>query len=142
MPGNPGTANNNERSDGYRKVPAVSGYARPVTGVRHLDLDLYQYCPDCGEPQIFVESKTIKEQTYAANWGQTRRFAEAFGVPAMLVIEKFSGESLGVKLARAPEYLIQDKGWRTQPELQKFFEHARDLHAAKGCNENWFRSRG
>jgi hypothetical protein len=47
----------NEERSHYRYVSTLSYWARRVPGVRHLDLDLYQYCPRCKQPEAFCEVK-------------------------------------------------------------------------------------
>jgi hypothetical protein len=67
-----------------RFVTTMSYWARLVQHVRHLDMDLYQYCEDCLMPEVFFEGKTKAGTT---QWEMTRRFADRFGVPALLVEE-------------------------------------------------------
>lgn len=78
-------SSNAERSH-YRYVSTLSYWARRVRGVRHLDLDLYQYCPRCFTPEVFFEVKpaTIHE----AYWQMTRKLADDTpGSCALLVAE-------------------------------------------------------
>lgn len=121
------TARNVERT-GKRRLTRLSGIARKVEGVRHLDIDLTQWCPLCSRPEAFCE---VKSQVVSdAEWKQMRLHAAFWGhnCLGLLVIESSSGE-FGVKVYDSAADTIIPVQWGDEDLVRSVLEKARDLHA-------------
>jgi len=120
---NPGTARNKERT-GQRYVSRTSAVARKIRHVRHVDIDLTQYCPKCKRPQAFMEVKRYLVSDH--EWDQMRRHAAFYshGCVAILVIETL--DDIGVKTW--DEGTISDVTWGGEEHLMSVLEGARDAH--------------
>jgi hypothetical protein len=119
------TSRNVERT-GKRKLTRTSQVARGIRGVRHLDQDLFQWCPDCKRPELFVEVKSVPVSK--SEWDMTRRFADYFqhNCLALLVVEAWYGD-LGVQIYDGET--ISDLHWSdTEDYLISVMERARDSH--------------
>jgi len=118
------TERNRERT-GRRKLTRTSAIARTVQGVRHLDIDLFQYAPCCLKPQLFIEVKSVPISK--SEWAMTRNLADEFGCLAALVVEAWYGD-LGVQVYDGET--ISDLHWSdTEGYLVSVMEKARDDHA-------------
>lgn len=117
----------NVERTGRRKVTRLSSIARTVKDVRHVDIDLTQWCPQCKRPQIFAEVKSYPVRD--AEWDQMRRHAKHYGhgCIAILVIETPDG-SLGVKIYSPQGESISGVNWGGEEYLRKVLEKARDIH--------------
>lgn len=127
VPPNPGTRRNAERT-GQRKVTRLSKAARTVENVRHVDIDLFQYCPSCKKPQAFFEVKSKPVSSW--EWEQTRRLAESFGhgCVAVLVVETWYGD-IGVSVYDPEISEVQGLVWSgDEAGLVKVLESIRDTH--------------
>jgi len=125
---NPGTSRNVERT-GKRKVTRLSTVARGVEHVRHVDIDLFQFCPDCKKPEAFFEVKS--KPVSAWEWEQTRRLAESFGhgCVAVLVVETWYGDiGLSVYDPGAGDDVPSVMWSGDESNLVKVLEAARDVH--------------
>lgn len=80
-----GTSNNIERS--FERDLTFSRFMRTVEGVRHLDLDLYQYCPECMKVQVVFEATATRG---FKNTSMTRNLAEQLGVGCILIQHAYS----------------------------------------------------
>jgi hypothetical protein len=116
-------AANVERT-GKRKVTRLSSIARKIEGVRHVDLDLTQWCPKCKRPEIFAEVKGRLAPD--GEWDQARRHAKFYGhnAIALLVIE---AEDIGVKVYASSDDKIRDVIWGEE-YLIRVLSQARDMH--------------
>jgi hypothetical protein len=121
-----GTARNVERT-GRRKPTRLSAIARAVENVRHTDVDLTQWCPECKKPQVFAEVKSTP--VHDSEWDQARRHARTYshGCIAILVVEL--PDDLGVKVYNSADDSTGDMKWG-ENFLIRVLEHARDIH---GC---------
>lgn len=76
-----------KKSDtGFRNNLALSRACREVDGLRHIDVDMVQWCRDCLQPELFIEA------TSAAGHKQTRVtriIASHCGAPTMLLKHSF-----------------------------------------------------
>ena len=124
---NPGGERNRERT-GQRPLTQLSGIARKVKGVRHLDVDLYMFCPVCKTPTIFFEVKPVCVKD--SEWAQVRMLAGHFGhgTQAALVVEQ--GERLGIKTYDSETDYIHPLLWVDEEYLIRYMEQVRDQH---GC---------
>lgn len=121
------TWRNTERT-GQRYVPRLSTAARKITGVRHTDLDLTQWCPKCRKPQVFAEVK--KREAPDTEWDQARRHARFYGHGCIAILVTEKEDSTGVKVYN-PEHdtilpAVREAG---EGYLIRVLEHARDIHA-------------
>lgn len=82
------TASNVEKS-GERNFMALSSAARRVDRVYHYDLDLFQVCKRCFQPQVFMEATSSKG---FKNTSILREIATKFEVPAILIRHEFGDE--------------------------------------------------
>lgn len=80
-----GTSNNIERT--FERDLTFSRFMRTVEGVRHLDLDLYQYCPSCSRIQVVFEATATRG---FKNTTMTRALAAQLNVPMILVQHAYS----------------------------------------------------
>lgn len=124
---NPGTWRNSERA-GRRVVTRLSKVARRVENVRHVDIDLKQYCPSCKRPQLFAESKRTLVNDH--EWQQVRLEASYWGHGCMglLVIEPAQGDTIGVKVFDSRTQEITPVQWADEDFLVFLMERARDRH--------------
>jgi hypothetical protein len=118
-----GTARNKERT-GQRYVSKTSAIARKIQRVRHVDIDLTQYCPKCKRPQAFMEVKRYLVSDH--EWDQMRRHAAFYshGCVAILVVETL--DDIGVKTW--DDGVISDVTWGGEEHLITVLEQARDVH--------------
>jgi hypothetical protein len=72
----------NEERTGERNFLPLSSAAREVFGVRHQDIDLFQYCPRCKHPEVFIEATSSTRDKYTH---PLRIVASMCGVPTLLV---------------------------------------------------------
>jgi hypothetical protein len=119
-----GTWRNAERS-GQRKPTRLSGIARRIENVRHTDVDLTQWCPQCKKPQVFAEVKSMPVPD--AEWDQARRHAKTYsrGCIAILVIE-LPGD-LGVRIYNPADDTLGETKWG-EDFLVRVLQRARDRH--------------
>lgn len=118
------TWRNVERT-GRRQVTRLSTLARKVGNVRHMDLDLIQWCPRCKRPELFAEVKGRQVSTW--EWEQTRRHAAYYGhgCLAILVIEK-AGD-VGCLVYDSADDTISGRQ-SGEEYLTSVLERARDIH--------------
>lgn len=116
---------NTERT-GQRRLTKLSGIARRIEGVRHLDCDLFQYCPRCKHPQAFMEVKRVLVSD--REWEQMRFHAGFWGCMALLIIEPDVG-NFGVKVFDGKE--ISEVEWGDEDLITGVLERARDEHRCK-----------
>lgn len=122
---NPGTRRNAERT-GQRKVTKLSAAARTIEGVRHVDIDLMQYCPSCKRPEAFFEVKSSPVSSW--EWEQTRRLATSFGCVAVLVVEPWYGD-IGTSVYDPSVGVVEGVTWAgDETGLLRVLEAARDRH--------------
>ena len=121
----PGTWRNTERT-GQRTVTKLSTVARQIDKVRHVDIDLTQWCPRCKRPQVFAEVKRYLVSDY--EWEQVRRHAAFYSHDciAILVIETL--DDIGVKVYDPAFDLLTDVTWGGEEYLTRVLERARDIH--------------
>lgn len=119
-----GTARNVERT-GQRYVSKLSMIARTVENVRHIDLDLMQYCQFCKKPQLFAEVK--RRLVSDTEWAQTRMLARDYKCIGLLVIE--AGDNIGVRIYTSADEEITEVIWGGEDYLARILERARDVHA-------------
>jgi hypothetical protein len=121
-----GSWRNQERT-GKRKVTKLSSVARKVADVRHVDIDLTQWCPGCKRPQVFAEVKRRVVSDH--EWDQVRRHAAyyAHGCLGLLVIEGDTAD-IGVKVYDPVDDTISPVVWGEESYLQEVLERARDSH--------------
>lgn len=124
---NPGTWRNAERT-GERKVTRLSTVARTIPRVRHVDIDLVQYCPKCKKPQVFAEVKS--HVIPDSQWDQMRRHADAYGHKciALLVVEVPDSELLGVRVYTSEDKKLTEVVWGDEEHLGRVLARARDIH--------------
>ena len=120
-----GTWRNQERT-GQRHVTQLSGLARKVEGVRHCDLDLYQFCPRCKRPELFAEVKSRLVSRW--EWEQARRHAAYYGHGCLAILVIEGRESLGVTVYDSADNTISDVNWSGAGYLTSVLERARDIH--------------
>lgn len=70
---------------GFRNNLALSKLARTIEGPRHCDVDLYQVCPQCLHPEVFIESTSAKRKSTQ----YTRIIGTYCGVPTILLRHSF-----------------------------------------------------
>lgn len=124
---NPGTRRNSERT-GQRKLTRLSKVARTVDNVRHVDVDLLQYCAACKNPEAVFEVKSKPVSVW--EWEQVRRLAGHFGhgCIAALVIETWYGD-IGISIYDTRTGEIDGVRWSGDEQaLVKVMEDARDRH--------------
>ena len=124
---NPGTYRNVERT-GERKVTRLSAVARRVSGVRHVDIDLVQWCPRCKKPQMFAEVKS--HLIPDTQWEQMRRHADVYGhrCIALLVVEAPESELVGVRVYTSEDKKLNGIVWGDEEYLRRVLARARDIH--------------
>jgi hypothetical protein len=118
-----GTARNRERT-GQRYVSKTSAIARKIKGVRHLDVDLVQYCGSCWRPEVFMEVK--KYLVSDSEWRQMRQHAKDYNCVALLIIETL--DDIGVKAFYPDTQLMSEVEWGGEERLTELLEWARDRH--------------
>jgi hypothetical protein len=121
-----GTSRNVERS-GRRHVTRTSSIARSIEDVRHVDIDLCQYCPKCKRPEAYVEVKRMLVSDH--EWDQVRRHADLCGHKCLALLVVEWDDSLGVKYFDSENGQIYGPKWGGDEVLIKVFELARDRHA-------------
>ena len=132
--------NRNVELTGLRYRPHVSAWARDLNGLRHLDLDLYQYCHVCGQPELVAEVK--KTTAKKVQWEQTRLLGRALGCWSCLIIEApGTAEPDTITVwARNLDFEAMGKRVLTREEFSRFLWHLHDEHLRRGHNMKWFGS--
>lgn len=120
-----GTWRNTERT-GKRRVTRLSTIARSVPHVRHMDMDLIQWCPKCKRPQLFAEVKSSFVNKW--EWEQTRKHASYYGHGCLAILVVEGKDVLGTVV-----YDSADDSFTTTPRageayLTSVLERARDIH--------------
>lgn len=69
---------------------SLSSAARMVDGVYHYDVDLFQVCKSCYNPQVFMEATS---STGFKNTAMLRRLGTRFNVPSILIRHEFGDEN-------------------------------------------------
>lgn len=146
---------NNEERDWRRYVTTSSIWARKVPGLRHLDLDLFQYCNICTKPELFIE---VKSSVPKGGWAITKILGKSFGVPAALVIEPFRKDFQCSKASGCDcdchthpvhktidMFVVPDEqgdDWNKTYTKQRFLEFLQNCHQAHldtgACKRGWF----
>jgi hypothetical protein len=108
-------------------VSRLSKVARTVENVRHIDIDLIQWCPLCKRPELFAEVKSALVNDW--EWDLARRHAAFWGhgCLAILVIETSRGD-IGVKVYDSAKDQISSVSWADEDFLVTILEKARDGH--------------
>lgn len=104
----------------------LSAAARQVEHVRHMDIDLTQWCPKCKRPQLFAEVKSKLVNKW--EWEQTRRHAAFYGhgCLAILVIEGAGGT--GLMTYDSADDSVSPVEWSGEEGVIRVLERARDTH--------------
>jgi hypothetical protein len=152
---NPRGAKNAER-DHRRYVTTASYWVREVAGIRNQDVDLYQYCADCGQPEWFLEAKGSPPPS----WSNTKHLSRALGTWALLDIEPFKrdrcpGKSGGclcpdhtnnsglheIKLtALDPTGEVRlSQEMLSKLKFQEFISNVHEYHVRRGHNPDWWK---
>ena len=152
-----GTDVTNVERNHRRYVSTASYWARDVKNVRHLDCDLFQYCPKCKRPEMFFEVKSKIEQ-HPAHWELTRLQAQAQRGVAALIGEDFDARitctkaggcpcqchthayltEVPVRLMK-PDGVILDTKVYNKPEFLALLARAHDWHCSQACDVGWFK---
>ena len=67
--------------DGFRNNLPLSRACREIPGLRHIDVDMVQWCKDCKQPEVFVEATSAAVK----NTLVTRIIASYCGAPTLLL---------------------------------------------------------
>lgn len=76
--------------DGFRNNLPLSRAARRVPGLRHIDIDLVQWCRRCREPEVYIEATSAAEK----NTQVTRILASHAGAPTILLRHAYDDREL------------------------------------------------
>jgi hypothetical protein len=144
----------NTERDHRRYITTASYWVREVEGIRNQDVDLYQYCPGCGQPEWFMEAKG----TPPPSWENTRHLAQALGAWGVLDVEDFRWQRC-TKAAGCPctchthPHHEEIKITAIDPEgevrlsremlskmrFHEFIRNAHDDHVRRGHNPDWWK---
>lgn len=73
------------KDTGFRNNLGLSRACREIPGLRHIDVDMVQWCRDCKQPEVFIEStSSAVKQTQV-----TRIIATHCNAPTMLLKHSF-----------------------------------------------------
>lgn len=77
------------KDSGFRNNVPLSKAAREIDGLRHIDVDLVQWCKDCLQPELLIESTSAHKK----NTQITRIIAAGCGAPTMLLRHAYDDQN-------------------------------------------------